>query len=135
MTPAEHRRKAAEIRIEIRRLIDEAELHDRTADELERLQAKAKAVTINTVTAEQAQARGAAIARSLAGKHPLLRAIVGSKWGSAERYAKERLGVSGAAFTQWRSGARKTPARVAALVEQDFGLAPTKALWPGGIGE
>jgi len=138
VSAADHRRRAAEIQIEMRRLAEELELHLRAAqewDELERLHPPGDDVNVKAMTSQQAQARGAAIARSLAGKDPLLMAIVASPWGSAERYAKERLGVTGAALSQWRKGKRKVPSRVADLVKLDFGLSPTKTLWPAGVAD
>jgi hypothetical protein len=83
------------------------------------------------LTPAQLARRGRAIARSRAGDDKLLLAINGSKWGSQERYARERLGISPPSLQAYRDGKRPCPKAVADLVMADFGL--PASFWRKGV--
>lgn len=89
--------------------------------------------SLQPVTGVQLQRRGKAIAKAHAAKSKdrLWQAIVASKWGSQERYARERLKVSPGSLSAYRSGATPCPRPVAAKVLADFGIG--EDYWPADV--
>lgn len=88
---------------------------------------------LQEMTGAQLERRGKAIAKAKAAKSDdrLWAAIVKSKWGSQEVYAKKRLGVSPGSLSAYRSGSTPCPRPVAAKVAADFGIGPD--YWKGGV--
>lgn len=88
---------------------------------------------LQEMTGAQLVRRGKAIAKAKAAKSDdrLWSAIVKSKWGSQETYAKKRLGVSPGSLSAYRSGNTPCPRPVAAKVAADFGIGDD--YWPGGV--
>lgn len=81
-------------------------------------------VNLQSVTGAQLQRRGKAIAKGHAAKSgdPLWMAITTSEWGSQERYARKRLGISPGSLSAYRSGATPCPKSVALRIEKDLGV-------------
>jgi hypothetical protein len=79
---------------------------------------------LQQMTGAQLQRRGKAIAKGHAAKSKdrLWLAIIESKWGSQEVYAKKRLGVSPGSLSAYRSGDTPCPRPVADKVRKDFGI-------------
>lgn len=88
---------------------------------------------LQSVTGAQLERRGKAIAKAKASKSDdrLWKAIVQSRWGSQERYAKERLKVSPGSLSAYRSGNTPVPRAVVRQVEKDFDIGAD--YWPGSI--
>jgi hypothetical protein len=91
---------------------------------LQGLQAIDPSGNLQQMTGAQLERRGKAIAKGHAAKSgdPLWKAITASKWGSQERYARDRLGVSPGSLSAYRSGATPCPRSVAQRIEKDLGV-------------
>jgi hypothetical protein len=89
--------------------------------------------SLQEMTGAQLERRGKAIAKAKAAKSDdrLWAAIVKSKWGSQEVYAKKRLGVSPGSLSAYRSGNTPCPRPVAAKVLADFDIGDD--YWTGGV--
>jgi len=74
------------------------------------------------VTKAQLARRGHEVAKARA-KHPVAQAIVASKWGSVDAYARKRLRIAQGTLSKYIAGKLETPAEVADRVFEDFGLA------------
>jgi hypothetical protein len=88
---------------------------------------------LREMTDAQLERRGKAIAaaKNAKTKDKLLKAITASQWGSQERYARHRLGISPPALTGYRNGSTPCPRIVADRVLKDFGIAHD--YWPAGV--
>lgn len=161
MTPDEYRRRAAAKRLEAARAIEDAkatalhlitsaDLDDRTADEMERLERKSPTVRraqvdakIGAMDVQPVRSRGAAVAAAKAKSlWPLRRALTRRnlsvpEWAKIHGYKVE---VVKSWLKAPESGGRRIPRPIAEAVEREFVADDGKsevpavaASWPAGI--
>lgn len=103
-----------------------------------RLRREESSANLRHVTDAELQQRGRQIAKGWAkkSKDRLWKAIVASKWGSQEVYARDRLGKAPSSLSAYRTrgkGGTACPRPVADMVKADFGIGYD--YWPHGVAD
>jgi len=129
-------KRMREVAAELHALADLLDGASRALEERAGLQETESSANLRDVTPAELEHRGRQIAKGWAkkSKDRLWKAITQSKWGSQERYARERLGKSPASLSSYRAkGGTPCPRTVADRVRADFGIGDD--YWPNGVAD
>jgi hypothetical protein len=130
-TPEQLREAAAQKRREAKAMLAEAEVYERMASELDRLQVTEQSATVQSppVTRAQRREKNAKIARKLAPKDAFSEALEGH--GETLRSYAKKLKKPPSALSQWRTGVYMIPFEIAHRIQRELGV-PTE-FWPKGL--